>query len=147
MRAFLYKTRDETAFFRGDFDIIRGRIKGGALSMELKDYQKEIIKFDVNGPLADIEQVNFAFLDKVLGLAGESGEVADKIKKIIRDQDGIIKDEDKNALGKELGDVLWHVATCARYLGLDLEQVAQANLNKLESRQLRGKIAGSGDER
>ena len=115
--------------------------------MELKDYQKEIIKFDVNGPLADIEQVNFAFLDKVLGLAGESGEVADKIKKIIRDQDGIIKDDDKNALGKELGDVLRHVATCARYLGLDLEQVAQANLNKLESRQLRGKIAGSGDER
>ena len=115
--------------------------------MELKDYQKEIIKFDVNGPLADIEQVNFAFLDKVLGLAGESGEVADKIKKIIRDQDGIIRENDKSALEKELGDVLWHVETCARYLGLDLEQVAQANLNKLESRQLRGKIAGSGDER
>ncbi|EKF51261.1 nucleoside triphosphate pyrophosphohydrolase family protein [Lactococcus garvieae] len=115
--------------------------------MELKDYQQVIIKFDVNGPLADIAQVNFAFLDKVLGLAGESGEVADKIKKIIRDQDGMIRAEDKKALEKELGDVLWHIATCARYLGLDLEDIAQANIAKLESRKARGMIAGSGDER
>lgn len=125
----------------------RIEVRGGSLSMELKDYQQEIIKFDVDGPLADINQVNFAFLDKILGLAGESGEVADKIKKIIRDQGGVIRPEDKKNLEKELGDVLWHLATCARYLGLDLEQVAQANLTKLNSRKSRGKIAGSGDDR
>ena len=115
--------------------------------MQLNDYQEKIIKFDVNGPISDIGEVNLAFLDKVLGLPGESGEVADKVKKIIRDQEGQISREDKQALGKELGDALWYVATTARYLGLSLDELAQGNIAKLESRLERGKISGNGDER
>lgn len=115
--------------------------------MHLDDYQEKIKKFDLNGPIADIDQVNMAFLDKVLGLPGEAGEVADKVKKIIRDQAGEISAADKQALGKELGDVIWYVATTARYLGLSLDELAQANINKLESRLERGKISGNGDDR
>lgn len=116
-------------------------------NMNLNDYQEKIVKFDVFGGIRDCQQVDLPFLDKILGLSGEAGEVADKVKKLIRDQDGRISPADKVALGKELGDVLWYVASAARYLGLDLEDVAQANLDKLDSRLVRGKISGNGDER
>jgi len=82
-----------------------------------------------------------------LGLCGESGEVADKVKKVIRDQGGVFSDEAIEALKLELGDVLWYVAQLASELGLDLAQVAQANLEKLASRAARNVIAGSGDLR
>ncbi len=82
-----------------------------------------------------------------LGLAGEAGEVADKVKKVVRDKGGTFDAESIAAIGKELGDVLWYVARLAAELGLDLEQVAQANLDKLASRQQRGVLGGSGDER
>jgi NTP pyrophosphatase (non-canonical NTP hydrolase) len=88
-----------------------------------------------------------AFLSKVLGLVGETGEVADKCKKILRDKGGVATDADVEELKKEIGDVLWYVATVARYLGLDLEDVAQANLKKLEDRHARNVISGSGDNR
>ena len=115
--------------------------------MKLNEYQEKIIRFDVNGNIQDIDRLDFAFLDKVLGLAGESGEVADKVKKIIRDKSGKISPEDRMAIGKELGDVLWYLSTVARYLGLDLDTVANQNIEKLESRLRRDKISGSGDER
>jgi NTP pyrophosphatase (non-canonical NTP hydrolase) len=82
-----------------------------------------------------------------LGLAGEAGEVADHIKKVIRDDDWGVSEERLDALTKELGDVLWYVAQLASELGLDLEEIARVNLEKLRSRQLRGVLAGSGDER
>jgi NTP pyrophosphatase (non-canonical NTP hydrolase) len=82
-----------------------------------------------------------------LGLAGEAGEVAEHAKKAIRDDGGAISDERRAAMAKELGDVLWYVAQLASELGLELEQVAQANLDKLLSRQRRGVLSGSGDER
>lgn len=82
-----------------------------------------------------------------LGLAGEAGEVAEHAKKVIRDHDGQVSDERRAAIAKELGDVLWYVAQIATELGLDLDQIAQINLDKLLSRQQRGVISGSGDDR
>lgn len=82
-----------------------------------------------------------------LGLAGEAGEVADKVKKVIRDNNDEFTDERKHQIALELGDVLWYAASLAHDLGYTLEEVAQMNLDKLASRMQRDKIHGSGDER
>jgi NTP pyrophosphatase (non-canonical NTP hydrolase) len=82
-----------------------------------------------------------------LGLAGEAGEFADHAKKVIRDDGGEVTPQRRDAMAKELGDVLWYVAQLASELGLELEQVARDNLDKLLSRQRRGVLSGSGDER
>ncbi len=82
-----------------------------------------------------------------LGLAGEAGEVAEHAKKAIRDDDGQVSDVRRAAMAKELGDVLWYVAQLASELKLDLDEIAQANLDKLLSRQQRGVLSGSGDDR
>jgi NTP pyrophosphatase (non-canonical NTP hydrolase) len=81
-----------------------------------------------------------------LGL-GEAGEVQGKIKKIMRDDGGILTDEKRQAIAGELGDVLWYVAAMAKELGASLGDIAQANLDKLASRRERGVIGGSGDNR
>jgi NTP pyrophosphatase (non-canonical NTP hydrolase) len=82
-----------------------------------------------------------------LGLCGEAGEVAEKVKKTIRDDGGVLSDERRDALARELGDVLWYTAQLATEAGLDLEVVAADNLEKLLSRQRRGVLRGSGDDR
>ena len=82
-----------------------------------------------------------------LGLCGEAGEVADKVKKVLRDRRGVFDAEVRQDLALELGDVLWYVAQLATELGLDLEEVASANLQKLASRAARNVIRGSGDRR
>jgi NTP pyrophosphatase (non-canonical NTP hydrolase) len=82
-----------------------------------------------------------------LGLAGEAGEVAEHAKKAIRDDAGQVTDERRSAMAKELGDVLWYVSQLATELGLELDEIAQGNLDKLLSRQRRGVLSGSGDER
>ena len=83
----------------------------------------------------------------VLGVTGESGEIAEKVKKIIRDKDGIFSAEDKTELAKEIGDVLWYLAVLSQQLGVSFDKVAVANLAKLKSRQERGVLGGSGDNR
>lgn len=83
----------------------------------------------------------------ILGVSGESGEIAEKVKKIIRDKNGVISEEDKAELKKEIGDVLWYLAVLAHELGLSFEDIAEANLEKLKSRKNRGVIGGSGDNR
>ncbi len=83
-----------------------------------------------------------------LGLAGETGEVVDKVKKIIRDHNSdFTTQEHRMALARELGDVLWYLSLMAHDLGLTLDEVAQINIDKIYSRKHRDKIHGSGDER
>ncbi|MGO3702143.1 MAG: nucleoside triphosphate pyrophosphohydrolase family protein [Candidatus Saccharimonadales bacterium] len=83
----------------------------------------------------------------LLGLCGEAGEIAEKTKKIVRDQASDFSALDTNDMKKELGDVLWHVAVLAEYFDISLDDVATTNIEKLASRLQRGKIGGSGDNR
>jgi NTP pyrophosphatase (non-canonical NTP hydrolase) len=82
-----------------------------------------------------------------LGLTNEAGEVAGKIKKIFRDKSGVIGAAEREALKGELGDVLWYLAQVCTELELSLDEVAGHNLEKLSSRQARGRIGGEGDNR
>jgi NTP pyrophosphatase (non-canonical NTP hydrolase) len=82
-----------------------------------------------------------------LGLAGEAGEVANKVKKILRDANGQLTEETRQKLLDELGDVLWYVAALCADLNADLDEVAQANIHKLFDRKARGVLGGSGDNR
>jgi NTP pyrophosphatase (non-canonical NTP hydrolase) len=82
-----------------------------------------------------------------LGLTGEAGEIANKVKKILRDSSGELQDNIRQNLIDELGDVLWYVAALATDLGVELSEVANRNVEKLNSRKERGMIGGSGDNR
>ncbi len=88
---------------------------------------------------------NFTY--PALGLAGESGEVCEKLKKVIRDHGGQLDDEVRAEVAKELGDVLWYVSQVAFEMGLSLQEIAEANIQKLASRKQRDQIHGSGDNR
>ncbi len=83
----------------------------------------------------------------VLGINGEAGEIAEKVKKIIRDKGGEVSETDKAELAAEVGDVLWYLAVFAHHLGVSFDAVGQQNLDKLKSRQARGVLGGSGDNR
>lgn len=110
--------------------------------MNLNDYQKQALTtvLTTDDKFKDL-------LHWVLGINGESGEIAEKVKKIIRDKNGKVSAEDKKELTKEIGDVLWYLAVFADQLGADLDDIAQANLDKLQSRKKRGVLGGSGDNR
>jgi NTP pyrophosphatase (non-canonical NTP hydrolase) len=82
-----------------------------------------------------------------LGLAGEAGEVANKVKKIIRDDGGQLTEDRRNQLLSELGDVLWYVAALATECQLTLGEVAIHNLDKLAARRVSNKLRGAGDLR
>ena len=82
-----------------------------------------------------------------LGLAGEAGEIANKVKKILRDDSGELEEDVRQNLISELGDVLWYVAALATDLKTELSEVANKNMEKLNSRKNRGTIGGSGDNR
>jgi NTP pyrophosphatase (non-canonical NTP hydrolase) len=108
--------------------------------MDLSEYQRESRR--------TAEYPREAWLAyPTLGLAGEAGEVAEHAKKAIRDDAGKVSDERKAAMSKELGDVLWYVAQIASELDLSLDEIAKQNLEKLFSRQARGVLSGSGDDR
>lgn len=83
----------------------------------------------------------------ILGLVNEAGEVAGKLKKVLRDENGHISEKALEAIKAEVGDVLWYVAAVCSDLGFSLGDVAEANLVKLASRQDRGVLGGSGDQR
>ena len=113
--------------------------------MDFNEYQKKAAKYDLAKQTTDLKSVGF--IEKVLGLTGEAGETADKIKKILRDKNGVLSDEDRDLVLKELGDTLWYIASIARYLDAPLSEVAERNIDKLESRYQRNKLHGEGDKR
>jgi NTP pyrophosphatase (non-canonical NTP hydrolase) len=125
------------------------------MTLTFDDYQKRAIETAVY-PKAGLNVVQWdgipdfvpcGFIYPALGLAGESGECLEKFKKILRDKNGHISEEDKIAIAKELGDCFWYLAALCHELNLNMSSVAQGNLDKLASRQARGTLSGSGDNR
>ena len=88
-----------------------------------------------------------AIIYPTLGLTGEAGEVADKVKKVIRDNNDEFTPERRHQIALELGDVMWYAASLAHDLGYTLDEICQMNLDKLSSRMQRDRIHGEGDER
>ncbi len=109
--------------------------------MDMDQYQKQAMATAVYPEFGN----NVVY--PTLGLVGEAGELANKVKKVIRDRGGVFDEEARAAILLELGDVLWYVATLAHEIGADLSAVANVNLHKLSMRADKGTIHGSGDER
>lgn len=109
--------------------------------MNLSDYQQQSKKTAIYPNAGN----NFVY--PTLGLVGEAGEIANKIKKIIRDKNNLLSDEDKKEIGQELGDVLWYLAQIATELQVSLDEIAENNLTKLLSRLERNVLGGNGDNR
>jgi NTP pyrophosphatase (non-canonical NTP hydrolase) len=108
--------------------------------MTLDEYQKRALSTNINHD-------THVFFDRMFGLVGEAGELANKVKKWIRDDKADMAKLNKDDFISELGDVLWYVATLAETVDFSLDEVAQRNLDKLASRKNRGKLTGSGDHR
>ncbi|WP_328997568.1 nucleoside triphosphate pyrophosphohydrolase family protein [Kribbella sp. NBC_00709] len=109
--------------------------------MHLNEYQQGALR-----TAAPKDKHNEVF-HLLLGLVGEAGEIAEKAKKIVRDQDSDFTRWDPEDLKKELGDTLWYIAVIADHFDVPLEDIAQLNLTKLADRQQRNKLSGSGDNR
>jgi NTP pyrophosphatase (non-canonical NTP hydrolase) len=113
--------------------------------MEFADYQKEAAKNALYRDAGD----NFIY--PTLGLAGETGEVVEKIKKLMRNDEishaAQIPEEKRTEIAKEMGDVLWYLAQLGTELGIKLEDVVRINLEKLASRKERGTLHSEGDDR
>ena len=108
--------------------------------MDMTEYQEDTIE-------TAIYPDNAKILYPTLGLVGEAGEVAEKVKKVIRDEGGVFTEEKKVELAKELGDVLWYIANIAADIDMELNLIATMNLDKLASRAERNQLTGSGDNR
>lgn len=108
--------------------------------MDMNEYQDR-------AGLTAIYPREYAVVYPALGLANEAGEVLGKIKKVLRDSGGHFDPVKRAEIGDEIGDVLWYIAVLAGDLKIPLEQIAQRNLAKLQSRQERGALSGSGDNR
>ena len=108
--------------------------------MTLNEYQEKAIK-------TAMYSAGNTIIYPTLGLVGEAGEVADKVKKVLRDNNGEFDAIKKEEIAKELGDVLWYISALSRDLGFDLNYIAERNIEKLYSRKERNVIQGNGDNR
>lgn len=114
--------------------------------MDLNEYQA-LASGTAVYPTLTLKVTPLSILYPVLGLCGETGEVAENVKRIIRDDDGTITAERAEKLVTELGDALWYLSQVATELGVPLNTVAEKNIEKLSARQNRNKIHGEGDKR
>lgn len=110
--------------------------------MTFDEYQQQALTTAIYNPDPLMDKTIWA-----MGVAGEAGEVVEKWKKIVAYKEGVVSDEDKAELGKELGDVVWYIAVLAQQLGLSFDDIMQQNLAKLKSRKARGVVKGAGDNR
>ena len=108
--------------------------------MFLDEYQKQAVA-------TAVYPISHLVIYPALGLAGEAGEIANKVKKVLRDDNGVVSEERRQSLKGEIGDALWYSAALARDLGFTLGEIAEENIAKLKSRQVRGVIQGEGDNR
>jgi len=131
------KLSTKTAIYPSIVKMVQGELR----SQGQGDLADEIFPYLVDTDLND----NLYYA--ALGLGGEAGEVCNKVKKLMRDNGGVITQKFKDYLKGELGDILWYVAACAREAGLELDEIAEQNVNKLVSRQERGVLQGDGDNR
>lgn len=117
--------------------------------MNVNEYQLSAHSFaDYTMPfVAGKENVRIDYCYPVMGLAEEAGEVSGKFAKAVRDNDGVIDEQRRTEIIKELGDVCWFVAELCTLLNVGLEEVMQKNIDKLTSRRERNVIHGSGDNR
>lgn len=118
------------------------RAKIGIVStMNMNDYQQTA---KTTNTMSDPSLAPLYF---TLGLTGEAGEIAEKIKKIVRNHGGDFSKLDRDDIKKELGDVLWYLSMLATTFEISLDDVAQTNLSKLADRKARGVIKSTGDNR
>lgn len=108
--------------------------------MNFSHYQEHAVSTAIYGS-------GIAVCYPTLGLTGEAGEIANKVKKIFRDNGGVVTDEKRADLKAEVGDVLWYLAALCRDLGISMQEAAVENLTKLADRKARGTLQGSGDKR
>ena len=121
----------------------------GAQSNESNKYKK-VSDLDMYQQVAKTTAIyprEQAIIYPTLGLTGEAGEVANKVKKIIRDGSDKTSEDMVQALSSEIGDCLWYIAILADDVGVKLSDIANANLEKLANRKEKGTIHGSGDTR
>lgn len=111
------------------------------MPLSLNDYQQAALKTTRGHDQPD------ELYHLLLGLVGETGEVAEKFKKLVRDKNADLEQLDRDDIAKELGDIMWYLAVLSDFLGVPLEDIGQKNLKKLASRQQRGVLGGSGDNR
>ncbi len=114
--------------------------RGG--SMDFNQYQKIALTTNTNNS-RDTNDL----MHRVLGLVGEAGEFAEKVKKVFRDNDGEFTEEHIAQITQEMGDVLWYLAVMADYFDVPLQDIADHNVTRLKDRKKRNQLHGSGDNR
>jgi len=113
--------------------------------MDFNEYQERTADTDIGTAAQDC--LNPGWLYYVLGIAGEAGEISEKFKKLFRDKNGIVDEEFKDVVIKEMGDVQWYMARLCSMFDIPFEKVFTTNIEKLASRMKRNMIHGNGDER
>lgn len=111
--------------------------------MQFDEYQQLASKT----ALFDKDDKEYILMLICLGIAGEGGEILEKVKHLVRDDKGVVTDDRRDGIKKEIGDVLWYLSQLARELGLSFDDIAKANIEKTHSRLERGMLKSEGDNR
>lgn len=111
--------------------------------MDFDEYQK----LATRTATFDGKQLEYQLMYLALGITGEAGEIAEKVKKIMRNDEGVVSEEKRHDLTREIGDVLWYLSQLARILQVPFSDVAKTNIDKLADRAQRSVIKNDGDNR